>query len=116
MKGTVKIFSGNNHQSNMTYLFCLQQHRGEEDILTSFEQHFSYAFKRLHPKIGRTFCLDCCLAHPSQCIVSPPCPLHKGGGEDFSKMALMGGWKIFTRNGGKPEKRGWFFNGGIGNF
>ena len=40
----------------------------------------------------------------------------KKNGEDFSKMALMGGWKIFTRNGGKPEKRGWFFNGGDWKF
>ena len=33
-----------------------------------------------------------------------PTPFHKRGrGWDFSKMALMEGWKIFTRNGGKPE-------------
>ena len=37
-------------------------------------------------------------------------PLHKGGGWDFSKMARMGGWKIFTRNGGKPGIGG----GGVG--
>ena len=34
-------------------------------------------------------------------IVQPP-PFIKGGGEgsDFSKIAVMGGSKIFTRNGG----------------
>ena len=26
-------------------------------------------------------------------------------------MAVMGGWEIFTRNGGKPGMGGWFYNG-----
>ena len=50
----------------------------------------------------------------------PPPPLIRRGGfnypPDFSKMAIMEGWETFTRNGGKPEWRGWFYNGGMGNF
>ena len=51
-------------------------------------------------------------------IVQPP-PFIKGGGEgsDFSKIAVMGGSKIFTRNGGGgggQEWWGWFYNRGMG--
>ena len=47
---------------------------------------------------------------------SPTSPLHKGGrgGSDFSKIAVMGGSKIFTRNGGEPGMMGWFYNRGMG--
>ena len=33
-------------------------------------------------------------------------------------MAIMGGWEIFTRNGGggRQEWGGWFYNGGGGKF
>ena len=29
-----------------------------------------------------------------------------GGGGDFSKMAVMGGWKILKRNGGEARNGG----------
>ena len=57
---------------------------------------------------------------------SPTSPLHKGGrgGSDFSKIAVMGGSKIFTRNGGGGRNGGvgfiiggwggWFYNRGMG--
>ena len=48
-------------------------------------------------------------------IVRTPPPFIKGQW-DFSKMALMGGWKIFTRNGGEPGMGGRWFYEGIGNF
>ena len=38
---------------------------------------------------------------------------------NISKMAVMGGWKRFARNGrGEPGMggRGWFYNGGMENF
>ena len=34
----------------------------------------------------------------------------------FQKWLYWVGWKIFTRNGGKPGMGGWFYNGGMGNF
>ena len=56
-------------------------------------------------------------------IVQPP-PFTKGGGggSDFSKIAVMGGSKIFTRNGGGRNGGvgfiiggwGWFYNRGMG--
>ena len=49
---------------------------------------------------------------------SPTPHLLKGGGWDFSKMAVMGEWKYFARNGGKPGmgQGGWSCNGGDGEF
>ena len=45
------------------------------------------------------------LLHISVQTPSPLPPFLKGEGWDFWKMAVMGGWKIYTRNGGKPGMR-----------
>ena len=46
------------------------------------------------------------LLHISVQTPSPFPPFLKGEGWDFWKMAVMRGWKIYTRNGGKPGMRG----------
>ena len=40
--------------------------------------------------------------HPPWSEPPSPSPFIKWGMEFLQKMAVMGGWEIFTRNGGKP--------------
>ena len=45
-------------------------------------------------------------------VRTPSIPIIKWGGVRFSKMALMGGWKMFVKNVGEVRNRG----GGGGGF
>ena len=45
MKGIVKIFCGNNHQSNMIYRFLSKVKQKRKKHLTAFEQHVRYILR-----------------------------------------------------------------------